>query len=146
MDENDFRSTYFQNAFLKFTLISAVFKVLNDYEAHWQRHSKDTLQLKVLQTWINISINSFWNKYDETKVALQIISCTKICASSLKNIAPRHFTYYSTLLFLWNKLSFEIQTIVDRIIFSATCLPFYLLILCVSWSSSCTSQLFYRSQ
>ena len=40
--------------------------------------------------------------------ALEIISCTKIRACSLKNIAPRHFTYYCILLFLLNKLFFSI--------------------------------------
>ena len=91
---------------------------------------KDTSQLKILQTWINIRINSFLDKYDETKMnegALEIISRIKIWACSLKNIAPSHFTYYCILLFLWNKDSFQIQPSVDRTIFSKTCLLFYLL-------------------
>ena len=29
---------------------------LNNYEAPWQWHLKDTLQLKILRTWINISV------------------------------------------------------------------------------------------
>ena len=56
-----------------------------------------------LRTWINIRVNSLLDKYDETKMgeaALEIISCTKIRACSLKNIALRHFTYYCILLFL----------------------------------------------
>ena len=110
-------------------LISAIFKILNNCEAHWQQHLKDTLQLKILQTWINMRINSFLDKYDETKMnegALEIISRIKIWACSLKNIAPSHFTYYCILLFLWNKDSFQIQPSVDRIFFSKTCLLFYL--------------------
>ena len=35
----------------------------NDYEALWQRHLKDTLQLKILWTWIIIVANSFLTKY-----------------------------------------------------------------------------------
>ena len=35
-----------------------MFKVLyQHYEAHWQRDLKDTLQLKILQQWINIRVN-----------------------------------------------------------------------------------------
>ena len=57
-----------------------VFKVLNDYEAHSQRHLKDTVQLKILRTWINIRVNSFFDKFHETKMdedASEIVSCTK---------------------------------------------------------------------
>ena len=32
-------------------------------------HLKDTLQLKILQTWINIYVNSFLDKYMERKWA-----------------------------------------------------------------------------
>ena len=39
---------------------------LKDYEAPWQRHLKDTLHLKILQTWINLGVKP----------------------------APRHMTYY----------------------------------------------------
>ena len=52
-------------------------------------HLKDTLQLKILQTWINIYVKSFLDKYYGTKMgedALEIISCTKIRACSLKSI------------------------------------------------------------
>ena len=38
---------------------------LNNYKAHWQRHFKDTLQMKILRTWINIHANSFFGKYHE---------------------------------------------------------------------------------
>ena len=58
---------------------------------------------------INILVNSFLGKYQEMKMgegALEIINYTKIQACSLKNIAPRHCTYYCILLFLWNKPSF----------------------------------------
>ena len=82
-------------------LIVAVFKVLNNYKVYWQQHLKDILQLKTLRTWINISINSFLDKYDEPKmdeVAMEIISCTEIPACSLKNNTPRYFTYCCILL------------------------------------------------
>ena len=54
-----------------------MFKVLNNYEAHWQRHFKYTLLLKILRTWINIHANFFLGKYHEMKMgegALGIIS------------------------------------------------------------------------
>ena len=109
-------------------------KVLNNYEAYWQQHLKDTWQLKVLQTLINIRINSFLDKYDETKIgkgASEIISYTKLRGYSLKNIAPRHFTNYYILFFSKANLVFKFNLVfVDWIIFSKTCLPFYLLILC----------------
>ena len=73
---------------------------LDNYEAHWQRHLKDTLQMKILRTWININANSFLGKYHEMiidKGSLEIISCTKIRACSFKSIAPGHFTYYCSL-------------------------------------------------
>ena len=119
------------------------FKVRNNYKAHWQRHLKGILQLKILRTWINIRVTCFLGKYYETKLgecALEIISCTKIRACSLKNVALIYFTYYCILLFLWNKASFSIQPSVDRIIFTTIYLPFWVLIPCVSWSSSSGSK------
>ena len=41
---------------------------LNIYEAHWQRHLKGTLQLKILRKWINIPANYSMGKYHETKM------------------------------------------------------------------------------
>ena len=52
--------------------------------------------------WINIHVNSFFDKYHETKMdedALEIII-------SLKNIAPRPFNYYQILFFLLKTPSF----------------------------------------
>ena len=57
----------------------------------------DTLQWKIL---LNIRVNSFLDKSHETKMgedALDIISCAKIRSCSLRNIVPRHFTYYYIL-------------------------------------------------
>ena len=113
LDENNSRhgyGNYFKSAALKvswFQLCSTFF--LNNYETHWQRHLKDISQLKILPTWINIQANSFLGKYHEMKMgegAMEIISCTKIRAYSLKNIAPGHFTYYRIVLCLSNKPSF----------------------------------------
>ena len=61
---------------------------LNNCKTHWQRHFKDTLQ--ILRTWINIHANSFLGKYHEIIMdenPLEIISCTKIRAYSLKSTA-----------------------------------------------------------
>ena len=84
MDENDFRRCY-SDFFSKMSFwkyfITAMFKVfLNSYEAPWQRHLKEALQLKILRTWINIAVEA----------------------------AARHLVYYCILLFLSNKPSFEI--------------------------------------
>ena len=84
LDENHFRhgyGNYFKSAVLKvtwFQLCSTFF--LNNYEAHWQRHLGDILQLKILRTLINIQANSFLGKYHEMKMgedAMEIFSCTK---------------------------------------------------------------------
>ena len=72
LDENNFRHSYdnyFKSAVLKvsqFQLHSTFF--LSNYEAHWQRHLKDILQLKILRAWINIQANSFLGKYHEIKM------------------------------------------------------------------------------
>ena len=69
LDENDFRhgyDNYFKSAVLKVTWYQLRSKsFLDNYEAHWQRHLKDTLQMKILRTWINIHANSFFGKYHE---------------------------------------------------------------------------------
>ena len=80
VNENDY-SRYYGNFFFwkchsKSTsshLFSKFF--LNNYDAPWQWHLKDNLQLKILRTWINIGVEP----------------------------APRHLTYYCMLLFLSNK-------------------------------------------
>ena len=112
LDGNDFRHCYgnFESTWSQ--LCSKFF--LSNYEAPWQRHLKDTLQLKILRTWINIGAEH----------------------------ATRHLTYYCMLLFLSNKPSFKTVSSVDRTIFVTIYLPFYLSIFCVSWSSSSTSTLF----
>ena len=69
----------------------------------WQRHSKGTLQLKILRIWINIGANFFLSKYLETKINT---SYTKIQACSSKNIASKHLNYYCMLLYLSHKPSF----------------------------------------
>ena len=56
---------------------------LNNYEAPWQRHLKETLQLKILWTWVNIGVE----------------------------LAPNHLTYYCMLFFLSNKLVFKFNLI-----------------------------------
>ena len=112
LDENDFCHgyvNYFKSAVLKVTWFQLCSKFfLNNYEAHWEQHLKDTLQLKILQTWINIHTNYFIKNH-EMKMGedtSEIISCTKIQASSLKNIAQGHLTYDCIHVCLSNKPSF----------------------------------------
>ena len=94
LDENDFHQgygNYFESASLKVTWYQLFSKsFLNNYATHWQRHLKDTLQLKILRTGINIFANSLLGKYHEMKVGQstgKIIIYTKIWACSLKNIS-----------------------------------------------------------
>ena len=64
-NENDLRHCYgiylfiFESVILKFldhrSRLGWKF-FLNNYEASWQQHLKDALQLKILQTWINIGV------------------------------------------------------------------------------------------
>ena len=56
---------------------------LNNYEAHWQRHLKGSLKLKISQTWIDIGVES----------------------------ATKHSTYYCMVLFLSNKSSFKFNLV-----------------------------------
>ena len=66
------------------SVVSTWFKFLNNYEARWQRHLKDTLQLQILWIWIKIRVNSLLGKHYETKMGddtMEIISCIKICSS-----------------------------------------------------------------
>ena len=139
MDENNFGrgyGNYFKGAILRALDISCLQssqQLRGELTTAFERH----LQLTVLWTWINIRANSFFGKFHEMTMgegAIEIISSTKMQTCSSKKIEPRHFTYYCTLLFLSNKPSFQIQPSVDQIIFTAICLPFYFLILCVSWS------------
>ena len=98
LDENNFRHYYgifFESTILN--LLDHISKFIHkNYETLWQRHLKDTLQLKILRTWINIGTNYFLTKFLETKIDESVwkIIYTIIWACSLKNIAPRHFTYY----------------------------------------------------
>ena len=152
MDGNDFRHSYgdyFESIILKITWYQLCSKLfLNDYEGHWQWPLKDTLQLKIIRTRINVRAISFLGKYHETKTgegAWEVISWTKIRACSTKNTVQRHFTYYCILLSLSNKPSFKIQPSVDHIVFATIYSPLYLLILCVSWSSSSAFTFFIRT-
>ena len=62
----------------------------------------ETLQLKILRTWISIGTNYFLDKLFETKIdeSTSKIIYIIIRACSSKNIAPKHFTYYCMLLFV----------------------------------------------
>ena len=153
MDENDLcygYGNYFESAVLKVTWFKLCSKFfLNNYEAHWRRHLKDTLQLKILRTWTNIHVNSFLGKYHKWKmggVAIEIISCTKIWACSLKNIAPGHFTNSYILLCLSNKPSFYVQPSSLRwIICTTICLPLRLDIMCILKFIQCLHTFFIRT-
>ena len=93
-------------------MISAMSKYfLNIYKAHWQRHLKDTLQLKILWKWINIPANYFW------------INIMKQKWAKIWVVLKSEFFYEEPLLnyfilFLSNKPIFWIKPHVDRIIYS----------------------------
>ena len=57
LDENNFRN-FFESAALKVTwsqLCSKFFR--NNYNVYWQRYLRDSLLLKILRKWVNISAN-----------------------------------------------------------------------------------------
>ena len=81
---------------------------LNIYEVHWQRHLKDTLQLKILQQWINIRANSSLVNIMKPKLgegARKTISITKVWAYFMKSISLiMVFFFFSeaNLVFIFN--------------------------------------------
>ena len=147
LDENDFHHAYgdyFENAILKVTWYQLCLKFfLSNYETGWQKHLKDTLQLKILRTWINICANSFLDKKMGKGACLEHTpNCTKTWACSLSNIS----LFFVFFLFPSFKPSSQYESSVQRIIFAPFSLPFYLLLFCVSWSSSSASIHFFKSQ
>ena len=105
--QNHFRhdyGNYFKNAILKVIDISCFQsspQLQGTLTTAFERHL--TVENFTDMDQLNIRVDSLLDKYDETKMgegALEIISCTKIRACSLKNIASRHFTYYYILLLL----------------------------------------------
>ena len=68
--------------------------LLNNYKTPWQWHMKDTLQLKILPTWINVGVEP----------------------------APRHLTYCSIFFFLSNQPSFCYSNNFCRNLFTFLCL------------------------
>ena len=86
-------------------LISVIFKVLNNYEAHWQRHLKDTLQLKILQTRIDIRVNSFLDKYHETKMAK--MHWTLLVAQKFEPVFEEHCTKKTFHSLLYSSFSLK---------------------------------------
>ena len=135
-------------------LISAVFKVLNNYEVHWQQHLKDTLQLKILLAWINIRVNSFlhnllkriWAKMPWKLLVGQ--KCEPLLWRTLDQDISLTVVFFclseTNLVFKFNLVLNDYFS-PEFVIFTAinfTFLPFYFLILCESWSSSSVSQLF----
>ena len=84
LDGNGFCRCYgncFQKvSFWKYLITSICSRFfLNNYEAPWQQDLKDTLQLKILRTWINMGVEP----------------------------ATRHLAHYYMLLFLSNKRSVD---------------------------------------
>ena len=101
LDENNFRHSYgnyFESAILKVTWYQLCSKfILNIYEAHWQRHLKDTLQLKILREWINIRASLPWLiSWNENE---------RRCPENFL-LYEEHSIYYCILLFLSSKPSF----------------------------------------
>ena len=112
----------------------------DDYELHWQRNLKNTLQLKVLRTLINIHANSFLVKYHEMNMdegAVEIISCTKIWACSLKNqdILPIIALFFASQTNVFFKFNLVLKQFAYRCLW----------ILCVSLSTCSASTLFYKN-
>ena len=112
LDENNFTQYYgifFESTIPKVLDHSYVQSSFATITRHFDNGIwKDTLQLKVLRTWIAIWASFFLSKYLKTKIGegpLKIIIYTVIWACFSKNIVPRHVTYFCMLLFLLNKPS-----------------------------------------
>ena len=119
LDEDDFRHCYgifFRKYRSETTWSSHVQSSFATITRHFDNDIwNNTLQLKILLTWITIWTNwvnifskylSFLGKYLETIIddgAWTYTIYTIIPAYSLKNIAPRYFTYCCMLLILSNK-------------------------------------------
>ena len=61
---------------------------LENYETHYQRHLRGTLQLKILRKWINIGANSFLVKIIMKRKLTEMPGKQSV-ASNSKNIAPK---------------------------------------------------------
>ena len=83
--------------------------LLNIYEANWQRHLKDTLQLKILRQWINIRASSSSNihNYETTSPA----TCKLFKPSFRTNLYGKHSITINAID-VWNKA----QTSLDNTI------------------------------
>ena len=140
------RTKFFESAIKKVTWYQLCSKFfINIYEAHWQRHLKDILKLKILQQWINIRANSSLmniTKRKWTKGARKTISCTKVWACFMKSISLIIVFFF----FSQTNLIFKYKLNTDRIIFTKIYLPFFLLVFCVYCSSFSASALFYKNQ
>ena len=99
LDENDFHHAYgdyFENAILKVTWYRLCLKFfLSNYETGWQKHLKDTLQLKILRTWINICANSFLDKKMGKGACLEHSQLHK----NLSLFFEQHFTFFRIFSF-----------------------------------------------
>ena len=88
---------------------------LDNLKAHSQRHLRDTLQMKILQEWMNKTANSSLVKY-ETNInegAWKTISWTKIQACTLKNISPKggHDISFIIVCFFLSQAKFNLLLI-----------------------------------
>ena len=116
--------------------MTAIFKVIShNYGASWQRQLKDTMQFKILQTWINIGDNPLLSKYLKTKIdkrAWEIISCSKSEPTLRRTLRRDIWLIIVHFSFSHTSLVFEFNIVfVDRIIFATIYFPFYLLIFCI---------------
>ena len=114
---NGIREQLYQNDFCCcYSEICSKF-FLNNYKTPWEWHMKDTLQLKILPTWINVGVEP----------------------------APRHLTYCSMLFFLSNKPSFCYSNNFCRNLFTFLCLKDVPLLINISNVFSARTFLFQPS-
>ena len=107
MDENNFRHCY--GKFFEIAILKVTWSQLNSkffpttYAAQWQWHLINTLQLKVLWTWINIRAKSKFLYWLNNKKKLIVKVLRKLSAAQIsKSVIPRrwHFTYHCMLFLL----------------------------------------------
>ena len=147
MDENDFRhgyGNYFKNSILKVTwyqLFSKFWTTTRHIDNgiwktpySWRFYGHGSSYVLIL-SWINMM------KRKWAKIPWKLLAAQKF-EPVLWRLLHQHISLIIIFFFLWNKPSFHIQSSGDRKTFSTTCLSFYLLIPCASWSSSGASKLF----
>ena len=84
--------------------------LFDNYEARWQEHFEQALQMKILWIWINTYANSFTKTWVNTmkqksaKASAKLSLAQKIRVCTSKSIAPKSMTFH---IFLYTSFSLK---------------------------------------